>query len=135
MHVSRKAFDQLVEAAIASLPRRYARWLGEVAVIVEDRPDPADIRDDEASEDEPLGLYYGTSQLDHDGELPARVMLYRVPLMEACSSREELADEIRKTLLHELGHHAGLDEDDLDEHGVGPTADDDDIEFDVDDAT
>jgi predicted Zn-dependent protease with MMP-like domain len=46
-------------------------------------------------------------------------MLYRIPLVQACATRAQLADEIRKTLLHELGHHAGMDEDELERHGMG----------------
>jgi predicted Zn-dependent protease with MMP-like domain len=134
MQVSRKTFDQLVEAAIAGLPEDYARWLDQVPIIVEDRPSPADLQGiDNPEEGNPLGLYVGGS-LEEDapsGTLPPRVMLYRIPLMQACATRQQLADEIRKTLLHELGHHAGLDEDDLDRQGYGPL-DDDDIDWDVD---
>ena len=140
MHVSRKEFDRMVEEAIDALPAEYARWVEEVPVIVEDRPSQADLQGMEDGDDEgdPLGLYVGSSLEEGDvsgvgGGLPARVMLYRVPLMEACETREELAEEIRKTLLHELGHHAGLDEEDLEERGFGPMEDDDDdVEWDVD---
>jgi predicted Zn-dependent protease with MMP-like domain len=78
-----------------------------------------------------LGLYVGGT-IEEDapsGALPPRVMLYRIPLMEACATRAQLAEEIRKTLLHELGHHAGLDEDDLERHGHGDM--DDDFEKDI----
>ena len=54
------------------------------------------------------------------GELPPRVMIYREPLMEACNTREELAEEIRKTLFHELGHFAGMEEADLEKFGLWP---------------
>jgi predicted Zn-dependent protease with MMP-like domain len=130
MHVSRKVFDGMVETAIAGLPEEYARWLEEVPVIVEDRPGKADEADDA------VGLYSGQSRtergVEDSGMVPARIMIYRIPLMEACSTREELAEEIRKTLWHELGHHAGLDEEDLDRLGYGPLEEDDDIQFDVD---
>jgi len=63
--------------------------------------------------------------------MPARVMLYRIPLMNACQTREQLEEEIRRTLLHELGHHAGMDEDDLDRHGVGDMEEENDVEWDV----
>ena len=134
MHMSRKAFDQLVEAAIAGLPAAYAHWLEEVPVIVEDRPSGADLRGLENPDDEPLGLYVGGSLEEGDisGALPPRVMLYRLPLLEACQTREQLTEEIRKTLLHELGHHAGMDEEDLERHGMGDMDDPDDVEWDVD---
>jgi predicted Zn-dependent protease with MMP-like domain len=137
MHVTRKVFDKLMDAAIAALPRKYARWLEEVPVIVEDRPLGSDVCGtvpSESSDEDPLGLYHGAAQVEeeHIGELPPQIVIYRIPLMEACNSREELAEEIRKTLLHELGHHAGLDEEDLDEHGLGPMEEEDDVDWDVD---
>jgi predicted Zn-dependent protease with MMP-like domain len=134
MHVSRKNFDRFVEQALASLPPRYAQWLDEVSVIVEDRPTPADLQGVDAADGDPLGLYFGSTLHDDSpfGSLPPRVMLYRIPLMEACATPDQLAEEIRKTLLHELGHHAGLDEDDLEQHGFGPL-EDDDIDWDTDD--
>jgi predicted Zn-dependent protease with MMP-like domain len=134
MHLTRESFDHLVEQAIASLPAQYARWLDEVPIIVEDRPSPADLKglpDPEEDEGDPVGMYI--SRAAGLGDLPPRVMLYREPLMDACDTREQIADEIRRTLLHELGHHAGLDEDALDELGFGPLDEDDqDIKFDVD---
>ena len=57
-------------------------------------------------------------------------MIYREPLMEACRTREQLAEEIRKTLWHELGHYAGLDEADLERLGYGALEDGDEIEWD-----
>jgi predicted Zn-dependent protease with MMP-like domain len=139
MTLSRRSFDLLVEQAIDSLPPKYACWLDEVSVIVEDHPSPADLKGvDTTDEDggEPLGMYHGNTVLDDSplGALPPRVMLYREPLMEACATREQLAEEIRKTLLHELGHHAGLDEGDLEKHGYGPL-EDEKIDWDIDEAT
>ena len=134
MRISRETFDRLVEAAIASLPHEYAQWLDEVPIIVEDRPTPADLKglpDPEDDEGDPVGLYIGRAA--GLGELPPRVMLYREPLMDACDTEAQIAQEIRRTLLHELGHHAGLDEDDLDRLGFGALDEDDaDIEWDVD---
>ena len=138
MNISRKSFDRLVEEAIASLPAEYARWLEEVPVIVEDRPGEADLHGVsggmEGMEGDPLGMFAGPSMAEgvEGGELPARVMIYRIPLMNACATREQLADEIRKTLVHEFGHYAGMDERDLDRHGYGDMDDEEQIEFDVD---
>jgi len=139
MHISRNAFDRLVEQAIAELPPDFAQWLDEVPVIVEDRPAKADAdalprEEDEEESDAPLGLYVGNDLYEGrpSGELPPRVMIYRQPLMEACATREELAEEIRKTLLHELGHYAGMDEDQLDALGYGPL-EEGSIDWDVED--
>ena len=122
------SFDRLVEAAIASLPPQYARWIEEVPVIVEDRPSASDHPHD--AEGDPLGLFVGPSLADDPAGLPARIMLYREPLMAACSTREQLAGELRKTLMHELGHYTGMDEGDLERHGMGDM-EDDDIEWNV----
>jgi predicted Zn-dependent protease with MMP-like domain len=127
MRISRKEFDRLLEAAIASLPPQFARWLDEIPVIVEHRP--ADNSDEDA-----VGLYIGASihERPQSGELPPQILIYRIPLMDSCDSRQQLAEEIRKTLLHELGHHAGMDEDELDARGYGSVTSEDEIEFDVD---
>jgi predicted Zn-dependent protease with MMP-like domain len=133
MHLTRKAFDRLVEDAIAGLPDEFAQWLDEVPVIVEDRPGKGDPLPGGADEDAPVGLYVGRGrdELPASGDLPPRIMIYREPLMAACGTREQLAEEIRKTLVHELGHYAGMDEDELDARGYGPVEGDDEIEWDV----
>ena len=121
MHLSRKSFDHLVEAAIAGLPAT----LRPLA-----RPRPHHRRRPPRPADRP-GIptpktptpSASTAAPPEDPALPApppRIMLYRIPLMEACDPRNQLAEEIRKTLLHELGHHAGLDEDDLDQPRLRP---------------
>ncbi len=125
MRIPRREFDQLVEAAIAALPAQVAEWVDEVPIIVEDQP---------GKEMDAVGLYEGRSLLDRgvedSGGLPSRIFIYRLPLMESCGSREELAREIWKTLVHELGHHAGLGEEELDRLGYGGL--DGDVDFDVD---
>ncbi|MCL2648154.1 MAG: metallopeptidase family protein [Phycisphaerales bacterium] len=129
MKISRNKFDKLVEDAIASLPDEFAHWIDEVPIIVEDAP----CRSDKDIQDA-LGFYQGPSllgRLENSGHLPPRILLYRNLLMDACDSLDELAEEIRKTLLHELGHHAGMDEEQLDQLGYG-SLDDDSIDWDVD---
>ncbi len=121
----------MVEAAIETLPTEFQQWLDEVPIIVEDRPDEAGTPAEPAGDEEPLGLYVGGTRLEGNVEgLPARIMIYRIPLMDACTTREALAEEIRKTLVHELGHHAGMDEEELERRGYGPI--DDQIEWDTD---
>lgn len=142
MRVKRAEFDRMVEEAIAELPGEFARWLEEVPVIVEDRVGEADlggaegkVEGEEEGGEVPLGMYAGPTLAERGvegvGGLPGRVMIYREPLMEACTTREQLAEEIRKTLWHELGHYAGLDEEDLERLGYG--AMEEEIEWDVDD--
>lgn len=129
MHLSRASFDRLVEEAIASLPPEFARWLDDVPVIVEDRPAAADRAPGEDAD--PLGLFVGPGLGEESAGLPPRIMLYRRPLLEACASRAQLAREIRKTLIHELGHYAGMDEDDLERHGFGAMESDDSIDWEI----
>lgn len=130
MRLSRKSFDRLVEEAIASLPPQFAQWIEDVPVIVEDIPSVADRTP--RLEGEPLGLFVGASLGEPPGSMPARIMLYRKPLMEACNTYGQLAKEIRKTLVHELGHYTGMDEDDLERHGFG-AMEAHDIEWDAED--
>ena len=129
MHISRNSFDRLVEQAIAALPPQYAQWLDQLPIIVEDHPPK--------SHPNTLGLYQGIplpDQEQNSGHLPSRILLFRQPLMQACHSQPQLAEEIRKTLLHELGHHTGMNEVQLDHLGYGPLEDpEDEIQWDLDD--
>lgn len=124
MKIRRREFDRMLEEALDALPEPFAKWLDEVPVIVEDEPSEELLEEmgiDEAGD--LLGSYHGvalTCRSVEDGvRLPDQILIFRLPLVELCHTREELAQEIRKTLLHELGHYAGLDEDDLEQMGYG----------------
>jgi predicted Zn-dependent protease with MMP-like domain len=112
-------FESLVRQAIDGLPMEYRRLLDNVAVIVEDEP-PQAILDDFGLEspDDLLGLYSGVSR-DSDsffntgGQLPARISIYRGPILRLCRSAEEVVQEVRDTVVHEIGHHFGLDDDEM----------------------
>jgi len=118
MRVPPEEFEALVEQALAGLPEEWADLLDNVAVMVEDEPDPEDL---EAMgmdpEDELLGLYQGVPLAERDtfymGALPDRVILYRGPILRACDNRRDVIREIRDTLVHELGHHFGMEEEDM----------------------
>lgn len=118
--VTETQFDQAVEAALAEIPAEFRPYLENVVIEVAVRPGR------EASElDEPndiLGLYVGHPLEDQFAEgqgplLPDRILIYRENLCAMCDSLDELIAEIRITVLHEIGHHFGLDEDALDELG------------------
>jgi predicted Zn-dependent protease with MMP-like domain len=95
-------FEEHVQRALDSLPAEVARGLRNVAVVVEDEnPDDPDL----------FGLF---EELPY---LPARIAIYRLPLEESFPDPEELEEEIRITVLHELGHYFGLEEDRLEELG------------------
>jgi predicted Zn-dependent protease with MMP-like domain len=109
--VSRESFEDHVRAALDELPPHLARALRNLAVVVED----------ENVEDPDLfGLYHGVplpERSDMGGSLPDKISIYRIPLEETFSDPEELREEIRITVLHELGHYFGLDEERIGELG------------------
>ena len=104
-------FEDHVQAALDSLPPRLAAALRNVAVVVEDEnPEDPDL----------FGLYEGIplpERGDMAGQLPDRIAIYRLPLEEEFEDPAELQEEIRITVLHELGHYFGLDEDRIAELG------------------
>jgi predicted Zn-dependent protease with MMP-like domain len=99
------SFDDHVRAALDSLPPHLASALRNVAVVVEDEnPEDPDV----------FGLYHGVplpERGDMSGVLPDKISIYRIPLEESFVDPDELREEIRVTVLHELGHYFGLDED------------------------
>jgi predicted Zn-dependent protease with MMP-like domain len=105
------AFEDHVRAALDSLPPGIASALRNVAVVVEDEnPEDPDI----------FGLYHGVPLTERDddvGLLPDKISIYRIPLEETFPDPGELREEIRITVLHELGHYFGLDEDRIAELG------------------
>jgi predicted Zn-dependent protease with MMP-like domain len=114
MHLDRAAFDALVEQALDQIPDEIAGLVHNVVVLVEDDP-PAD-------EPDLLGLYDGVSLTergaDHTG-LPDRITVYRRPLLEMCADAEELVREVRITVVHEIAHHFGIDDERLHDLGYG----------------
>ena len=117
--LSAESFACLVEQAIAGLPDEYARLLDAVAVVVEDEPPPGVLNDlDIEDGEELLGLYHGLSLNDESffrsgGQAPAQISLYRGPILRQCDTEEEMMQEITDTLVHELGHHVGLDDEEM----------------------
>jgi predicted Zn-dependent protease with MMP-like domain len=114
-----EAFETLVREAIDGLPSEYRRLLKNVAIVVEETPS-RDILDDLGltSEDDLLGLYSGTPLEDESffnvgGDLPSRISIYRKPILRLCRSAQEVVHEVRDTVVHEIGHHFGLDDDEM----------------------
>ena len=111
--MSNEAFDALVDEALDGIPDELAALVRNVVVLVED----------EAPADDPdlLGLYDGVALTDRslqDGfELPDRILLFRANLLDMCDSQEEVADEVRITVVHEIAHHFGIDDERL--HALG----------------
>jgi len=118
MRVSPEEFEKLVEKALEQLPPELAELLDNVVVVVEEEPDEETLREMEVpEEDEILGLYRGVSLADRDsgywGTLPDQVAIYRGPLLRICRNRRELIREVRDTVVHELGHHFGLSDEEM----------------------
>lgn len=105
------AFERHVQAALESLPPELARAVRNLELVVlDEHPDDPDL----------FGLYEGVPLPERDDEagmLPDRISIYRRPLEEEFPDPAELENEIRITVLHELAHYFGIDEDRLDELG------------------
>ena len=118
-HISSEAFAKLVQQAIADLPPPYAKLMESIAVVVEDEPPQEVLEDLELEEeDDLLGLYQGQSLaadsfFQPGGGQPSRISIYRGPILRLCESPEEVIQEVYDTVVHELGHHVGLDDDDM----------------------
>ena len=92
-------------------------------MVVEDEPSPEQLEENGLDADESMyGLYEGVPRTDYGADWaasPNRITLFRLPLEEDFPDRVELEDEVRLTVLHELAHHLGIDDDRLDELGAG----------------
>ena len=114
--MSREQFEQLVDRALDGIPDQIASLVQNVVVLVEDTPP-------EGEPDDLLGLYDGVAlterQANHAFELPDRIFVYRGPLQRMCAEREELVEEITVTVIHEVAHHFGIDDERLHELGWG----------------
>jgi predicted Zn-dependent protease with MMP-like domain len=117
--VSPEQFGSLVQQALAELPAPYDRLAQDVSVVVEEEPPPEILRDLELdSADDLLGLYQGLSMADQSffqtgGQPPPRIAIYRGPILRLCETAEEVRREIRDTVVHELGHHVGLGDEEM----------------------
>ena len=114
-------FEELISRALDELPSSIQRLLENVAVVVEDEPTDEQL---ETSAEDPAdtlyGLYEGTPAVEYAADsvpFPNKITLFRLPLEEDFPDPEELADEVRRTVVHELAHHAGMSEDRLRELG------------------
>lgn len=114
VEVDEALFREYVTEALASLPQHLGRAMSNVEVIVSDA-DPED--------PDMLGLYEGVPLTErgdtYQGALPDRIYVYRLPLCRMCDTVFELIDEVRITVIHEIAHHFGIEDESLDEWGWG----------------
>ncbi len=114
--MSREEFEDAVRDALDEIPEELARQMDNVVVLVEDDPPPED--------PELLGLYEGVPLTERGefwaaGALPDRITIYRRPTLALCDSRDEVVDEVAVTVVHEIAHHFGIDDERLHELGWG----------------
>ncbi len=109
--VEPEAFEEMVVAALDGLPAEFGRLMRNVAVVVEHGPGRPGL----------LGLYQGvplTARGAHyAGVLPDRITIYRRAICAYCRTVDEVVDQVRRTVVHEVAHHVGIDDDRLDELG------------------
>jgi predicted Zn-dependent protease with MMP-like domain len=110
-------FERIVAGVLAAIPPPFDRALDEVAVVIEEEPSPRQRRENDLAPDETLyGLYEGVPRTEWGADLapvPNKISLFRWPLEADFPDPLDLAEEIRLTVLHELAHHLGIDDDRL----------------------
>nr|WP_300339492.1 metallopeptidase family protein [Actinomyces sp.] len=123
-HLPDADFENAVRDALDSLPPDLAEAMDNIAVLIQDEPEPDMLRPedyDELGRPTLLGLYDGVPLTERDTSwslvLPDRVLIFKGPLERWCTSREELVEEIAVTVIHEIAHYFGIDDDRLHELG------------------
>jgi predicted Zn-dependent protease with MMP-like domain len=120
----RHEFEKLVLEALAKLPAQFQQHVRNLDVVVRWRPSLAERREAGSRRgDDLFGLYLGIPLSERGGyynmALPDQIVIYQQTHERFCSSREEMVEEVRKTVLHELGHYLGIDEERLEELDLG----------------
>lgn len=119
--MQRKQFEQLVNEAVAELPDEFRERIRDVLIIVDDNPSPQMLEEMDLPEDETLfGLYEGTPLTERGINAPLqpdRIWIFQQPIEEECETEEEIRDEIKITIVHEVAHFFGLDDDYLEDIG------------------
>lgn len=109
--VDPESFEQMVATALDSLPREFADLMKNVAVIVEHNPGPRGL----------LGLYEGipltNRTTNYAGVLPDRITIYRLAICAICRNEAEVVEQVRRTVIHEVGHYFGISDERLRELG------------------
>ena len=111
--MTRDRFEELVSDALDLVPEELMNLMDNVVVFVEDEPPPGD--------PELLGVYDGTPLTErgewYAGSLPDRITIFRLPTLRICTTEDEVVDEVEITVVHEIAHHFGIDDDRL--HDLG----------------
>lgn len=122
IRLSRRAFRRLVQQAITTLPTPVLAYLDNVDILVQDWPTPEQLRSVGAEDPyDLLGLYEGiprTERSTYNLVLPDRITLFQRPIEAMCQSPDEVAAQVRTTILHELAHHYGWGDHDMERLGL-----------------
>ncbi|MFE9956390.1 metallopeptidase family protein [Micromonospora sp. NPDC005299] len=112
MQMSRERFEELVGEALDEVPEELLGLMSNVVILVEDDPPPGE---------DLLGLYEGHALTergwDYAGVLPDRILIYRNPILAICDTEDDVVDEVAVTVVHEIAHHFGIDDERL--HALG----------------
>lgn len=115
VEVSTERFEELVGEALDTIPAGLSDLIDNCVVLVEEEPP--------AGDPELLGVYDGTPLTERDSSysmvVPDRITLFRQPLLDMCTDEEEVVREVRITVVHEIAHHFGIDDDRLHDLGYG----------------
>ena len=115
-------FESLVKQALGRIPQELSAYLDNVDLVVEDRPSNEQLAGHVIEEGNYLlGLYEGvplTERADYGMVLPDKITLFQGSIEAICSSDEEIMEEVRNTVAHEVAHHFGIDDDRLEELGL-----------------
>ena len=113
--MQRTRFNRLVEEALDALPAKFRRKMDNVAVVVEDAP----AQEPDTLQDLRMGVFEGVPATERsvwDAPAgPARIVLYQKNIEAVCETEDEIREEVRLTVLHELGHYFGMTEDQLED--------------------
>ncbi|WP_310599232.1 metallopeptidase family protein [Desulfobulbus sp.] len=124
LRLSTEAFALLVEEAIARIPASIQGYLDNILISVQQRPSPEILEEMGLPPDEPLfGVYSGVPLIERSVVepplYPDTIFIFQEPLEEACTSREQLMEEIEITVVHEIAHLVGFTDEELDDLGYG----------------
>ncbi len=119
---SAQRFEELVGSALDSIPEPFARALDEVAIVIDDEPSSAQLRQAGLGPNDGLyGLYEGVPRIEYGADwafTPNKITLFRIALLEDFPDQAELEHEVRLTVVHELAHHMGISDSRLHELGA-----------------
>ena len=114
VEVGRETFEALVGAALDAIPPQLGELMTNVVVLVEDEAPPGE---------DLLGLYEGIPLTERDGGysgvLPDTITIFRLPILRICQTPEDVVDEVRTTVIHEVAHHFGIEDGALHDLGWG----------------